>query len=803
MSTMKTTARPSWDEYFLNVAKAISMRSTCLRRKYGAVIVDATNTIVSSGYNGSPVGEENCSDHGECKREELHVPKGERYELCKAVHAEQNAIINCTKQCMIGSTIYIYGENADGTLASGAPCLLCKRMIKNAGIKTVVFKSKYGVIMHIQASQLNNYKEEDPNKTIIPKDDSYTHTKVIVGFSLSIANHAPRLLTRSEYYLRCETIDAKKELNAKFGTWFLSGKGSAVIEYKHNKISLDIEVIKEDHPINEFGKTPAEMVEDICLVARTCDSLIIETGIIAGGGVLSTESIKRKLDVVEANSVNDKGDKKESITKIVNDIKTNMFETLAKEESYTKSVISGLYSLCDKDGTSINTSSFIILYDEMDKFKETLQKMYGEANGTTIGFDDPEHHSLKIIFTKRASQDIRFYPVLTITEVIDAIDANYVNSTISYDEKGKIQTRSPYRRRTINKFVFLTVGFFSPFGKIDEEYYVTKASLKDLKKSITDSFGDFVGDGFDCEIHGKGVTELKFKFSSAAAKAKSAYQSSEDVIESIKAFIDKYDSNMEADPKDPPSKVQVKFDPEKMGTDKVKFALMEYPNGALEFYPVSIEDAKSIIFILDLTLESYGYKNIVETNASTNKFNNPNGFLIRTYEDEFHDSKIMLLAACSDEDEVIGKKDLICAISYMTKCISDSVASRKFKMHSTRLQRERLNQEFGFDKFGDTVKFAFITNKGKTRFYNLSLDNAEQAAMGIKFCLNSIGYEGTEDEAQLKCDVPLDKDRFSIRAFKNANNEYRFIAIGNADKDAKIMKKEDFLDEFSKMLKSI
>ena len=714
---MKTTAaRPSWDEYFLNVAKAISMRSTCLRRKYGAVIVDTSNAIVSSGYNGSPVGEENCSDHGECKREELHVPKGERYELCKAVHAEQNAIINCTKQRMIGSTIYIYGENADGTLASGAPCLLCKRMIKNAGIKTVVFKSKYGVIMHIQASQLNNYKEEDPSKTIIPKDDSYTHTKVIVGFSLNITNHAPRLLTRSEYYLRCETIDAKKELNAKFGTWFLSGKGSAVIEYKHNKISLDIEVIKEDHPINEFGKTPAEMVEDICLVARTCDSLIIETGIIAGGGVLSTESIKRKLDVVEANSVNDKGDKKESITKIVNDIKTNMFETLAKEESYTKSVISGLYSLCDKDGTSINTSSFIILYDEMDKFKETLQKMYGEANGTTIGFDDPEHHSLKIIFTKTASQDIRFYPVLTITEVIDAIDANYVNSTISYDEKGKIQTRPPYRRdRTINKS----------------------------------------------------------------------------------------DNNIEVDPKDPPSKVQVKFDPEKMGTDKVKFALMEYPNGALEFYPVSIEDAKSIIFILDLTLESYGYKNIVETNASTNKFNNPNGFLIRTYEDEFHDSKIMLLAACSDEDEVIGKKDLICAISYMTKCISDSVASRKFKMHSTRLQRERLNQEFGFDKFGDTVKFAFITNKGKTRFYNLSLDNAEQAAMGIKFCLNSIGYEGTEDEAQLKCDVPLDKDRFSIRAFKNANNEYRFIAIGNADKDAKIMKKEDFLDEFSKMLKTI
>ena len=795
---MKTTAaRPSWDEYFLNVAKAISMRSTCLRRKYGAVIVDTSNAIVSSGYNGSPVGEENCSDHGECKREELHVPKGERYELCKAVHAEQNAIINCTKQRMIGSTIYIYGENADGTLASGAPCLLCKRMIKNAGIKTVVFKSKYGVIMHIQASQLNNYKEEDPSKTIIPKDVSYTHTKVTVGFSLSTANHAPKLLTRSEYYLMYPSIDVKKELNTKFGTWFIEGRGSVIIEYERNKIALDISISEVDTPNKDHGKSPIELINDICLVANACDSLIQEAGIISEGGVLSTESIK-KLDVIQANSVNGDGNKGPSLTKIADDIRVNMLETLEKEESYTKSVISGFYSLCDKVGTAINTSSFVILHDEMDKFKETLQKTYGEMNGTTIKFDDPEHHTLKIIFTHTGSQDVRFYPAASVDEVIDAIDAVYVNSTVSY-EKGKIQTRSPYRR-IINKFVFLTVGFFSPFGKIDEEYYVTKASLKDLKKSITDSFGDFVGDGFDCEIHGKGVTELKFKFSSAAAKAKSAYRSSEDVIESIKAFIDKYDSNMEADP---PSKVQVKFDPEKMGTDKVKFALMEYPNGALEFYPVSIEDAKSIIFILDLTLESYGYKNIVETNASTNKFNNPNGFLIRTYEDEFHDSKIMLLAACSDEDELIEKNDLICAVSYMTKCISDSVASRKFKMNSVRLQRERVNQEFGFDKFVDTVKFAFITNKDKTRFYNVSLDSAKQAAMGIKFCLNSCGYESTDDEVQLKCDVPLDKDKFFTKAFKNANGEYRIIAIGNADKDAEIMEREEFLDEFSKMLKTI
>ena len=131
--------RPDWDTYFLNIAKAVCMRSTCLRRNYGAVIVDSSKAIVSTGYNGSPVGDINCCDYGKCKREELHVPKGERYELCKAIHAEQNAIINCTKQRMIGSTIYIYGKNFDGTLASGCPCLLCERMIKNGGIAEAVY----------------------------------------------------------------------------------------------------------------------------------------------------------------------------------------------------------------------------------------------------------------------------------------------------------------------------------------------------------------------------------------------------------------------------------------------------------------------------------------------------------------------------------------------------------------------------------------------------------------------------------------------------------------------------------------
>jgi hypothetical protein len=85
--------RPSWEEYFIEIAKVVSTRSTCLRRRYGAVIVK-DNVIVSTGYNGAPRGSANCVDRGICRRKELNVPAGERYELCEAVHAEQNAIIN-------------------------------------------------------------------------------------------------------------------------------------------------------------------------------------------------------------------------------------------------------------------------------------------------------------------------------------------------------------------------------------------------------------------------------------------------------------------------------------------------------------------------------------------------------------------------------------------------------------------------------------------------------------------------------------------------------------------------------------
>ncbi len=143
-----THRRPGWDEYFIEIARVVSQRSTCLRRRYGAVITH-DSVVVSTGYNGSCRGEDNCVDTGVCIREALNVPKGERYELCVGVHAEQNAIINGDPVKMKGSTIYIAGFNADGSIANGEPCLLCRRMIKNAMIERVVYLDSAGKMVEV------------------------------------------------------------------------------------------------------------------------------------------------------------------------------------------------------------------------------------------------------------------------------------------------------------------------------------------------------------------------------------------------------------------------------------------------------------------------------------------------------------------------------------------------------------------------------------------------------------------------------------------------------------------------------
>lgn len=140
-----TTKRPSKDEQYLKAAEAFLMRSTCIRRKYGSVIVNH-DEVVSSGYNGSPRGVDNCCDIGTCWRKEHNIPAGQMYEACVSVHAEQNALLSAGRKNCIGGTLYLVGIEADGSYTEADCCVLCKRMIKNAGIKKVVFRTKSGGI---------------------------------------------------------------------------------------------------------------------------------------------------------------------------------------------------------------------------------------------------------------------------------------------------------------------------------------------------------------------------------------------------------------------------------------------------------------------------------------------------------------------------------------------------------------------------------------------------------------------------------------------------------------------------------
>lgn len=128
-------------DYYLDIAQSVSERSTCLRRRFGCVIVN-NDEIVSTGYNGAPRGRKNCTELGECYREKLSVPRGERYELCRSVHAEQNAIISASRKETIGSDLYMVGINAKtGEVEpKSSSCMMCKRVVINAGIKRVIVR---------------------------------------------------------------------------------------------------------------------------------------------------------------------------------------------------------------------------------------------------------------------------------------------------------------------------------------------------------------------------------------------------------------------------------------------------------------------------------------------------------------------------------------------------------------------------------------------------------------------------------------------------------------------------------------
>ena len=128
--------------YYLDIAQMVAERSTCYRKHYGAIIVK-NDSIVSTGYNGAPRGRKNCTDLGSCTRESLGIPRGERYELCRSVHAEANAIIAASRDRMIDSVLYMVGiDPSDGSLVADAcSCQMCKRLIINAGISKVVVRN--------------------------------------------------------------------------------------------------------------------------------------------------------------------------------------------------------------------------------------------------------------------------------------------------------------------------------------------------------------------------------------------------------------------------------------------------------------------------------------------------------------------------------------------------------------------------------------------------------------------------------------------------------------------------------------
>ncbi len=127
--------------YYLDIAETVAGRGTCLRRRYGAIIVK-NDEIISTGYNGAPRGRKNCIDLNRCVRMELNIPSGERYELCRSVHAEANCIISASRRDMLGATLYLACRDGQTNelLANTNSCTMCKRQIINAGIETVIIR---------------------------------------------------------------------------------------------------------------------------------------------------------------------------------------------------------------------------------------------------------------------------------------------------------------------------------------------------------------------------------------------------------------------------------------------------------------------------------------------------------------------------------------------------------------------------------------------------------------------------------------------------------------------------------------
>jgi len=170
--------RPSKDQYYMNLAKTVSERATCMRVKMGAVII-VNDQLVSSGYNGAPRKTKSSIDHGFCLRKQMDIPHGQRYEICRSVHAEQNAIINAARAgaSLLGGDIYIYGqrwEDENNQILDAFPCFICKKMLINCDLKRVICSTKDGGMMIFNVEDwITEWQEHD----IL--DDKYQYGQTI------------------------------------------------------------------------------------------------------------------------------------------------------------------------------------------------------------------------------------------------------------------------------------------------------------------------------------------------------------------------------------------------------------------------------------------------------------------------------------------------------------------------------------------------------------------------------------------------------------------------------------------------
>ena len=161
--------RISKENYYLDIAETVLERATCLRRVYGAIIVK-NDEIISTGYNGAPRGRANCTDMGYCTREAMQIPRGQRYELCRSVHAEANAIISASRRDMVGGDIYLVGRDAQtGELLKDATsCMMCRRMVINAGLERVIIRRTESEFEIVPVSE---WVEEDDLAPLKPEMD--------------------------------------------------------------------------------------------------------------------------------------------------------------------------------------------------------------------------------------------------------------------------------------------------------------------------------------------------------------------------------------------------------------------------------------------------------------------------------------------------------------------------------------------------------------------------------------------------------------------------------------------------------